>query len=151
MSWDGLGRWSTTYGRNGRLAFVELGAPCERSTYHYCPQRAEQAELRKRIKEIAETRVRYGAHSRAVAAGGLDPKRVYRLYRKMGLQLRNKTPKRRIKAQLRSDRATAVLGLGRRTWIERVPTRTREPLAIADLRTIFYLCKEGRVIVEGFG
>src|SRR6516164_9550635 len=60
MSWDGLGRWSTTYGRNGRLAFVELAAPCERSTYQYCPQRAEQAELRKRIKEIAETRVRYG-------------------------------------------------------------------------------------------
>ena len=34
--------------------------PVERSTYHYCPRRAEQAGLKKRIKEIAETRVRYG-------------------------------------------------------------------------------------------
>lgn len=31
----------------------------DRSTYHYRP-RPEQAGLRKRIKEIAETRVRYG-------------------------------------------------------------------------------------------
>ena len=34
--------------------------PVERSTYHYRPRRAEQAGLKKRIKEIAETRVRYG-------------------------------------------------------------------------------------------
>jgi putative transposase len=34
--------------------------PVQRSTYHYCRRRAEQAELRKRIKEIAETLVRYG-------------------------------------------------------------------------------------------
>jgi putative transposase len=34
--------------------------PVERSTYHYRPRRAERAGLRKRIKEIAETRVRYG-------------------------------------------------------------------------------------------
>src|SRR5262249_54866918 len=33
-----------------------------------------------------------------------NPKRVYRLYREMGLQLRNKTPKRRVKAKLREDR-----------------------------------------------
>jgi putative transposase len=45
--------------------------PVRRSTYHYCPRRAEQTELRKRIKEIAETRVLLSAHSRAVAAGGL--------------------------------------------------------------------------------
>src|SRR5262249_41743621 len=36
------------------------------------------------------------------------PKRVYRLYREMGLQLRNKTPKRRIKAKLRNDRQSAT-------------------------------------------
>lgn len=32
-------------------------------------------------------------------------KRVYRLYREESLQLRNKTPKRRVKAALRADRA----------------------------------------------
>ena len=37
-----------------------------------------------------------------------DPKRVYRLYRDMGLQLRNKTPKRRVKAKLRNDRRPAT-------------------------------------------
>ena len=34
--------------------------PVDRSTYHYRSKRAGQAPLSKRIKEIAETRVRYG-------------------------------------------------------------------------------------------
>src|SRR6185369_16290848 len=38
----------------------------------------------------------------------VNAKRVCRLYREMGLQLRNKTPKRRVKAKLRSDRTTAA-------------------------------------------
>jgi putative transposase len=38
----------------------------------------------------------------------VNTKRVCRLYREMGLQLRNKSPKRRVKAQLREDRATAT-------------------------------------------
>ena len=38
----------------------------------------------------------------------MNAKKVYRLYRELGLQLRNKTPKRRAKAKLREDRAPAV-------------------------------------------
>ena len=38
----------------------------------------------------------------------VNVKRVYRLYRAMGLQLRNKSPKRRVKAQLREDRSLAT-------------------------------------------
>ena len=38
----------------------------------------------------------------------VNPKRVYRIYREMGLQLRNKSPKRRVKAKLREDRTDAV-------------------------------------------
>ena len=38
----------------------------------------------------------------------MNPKRIYRLYKEMGLQLRNKTPKRRVKAKLREDRAAAT-------------------------------------------
>lgn len=34
----------------------------------------------------------------------MNPKRVYRLYREMGLQLRIKTPKRRVRAELRDNR-----------------------------------------------
>ena len=33
---------------------------------------------------------------------------VYRLYRELGLQLRNKTPKRRVKAKLRDNRKPAA-------------------------------------------
>ena len=38
---------------------------------------------------------------------GANIKRVCRLYRELGLQLRNKTPKRRVKAKLREDRTDA--------------------------------------------
>jgi hypothetical protein len=37
----------------------------------------------------------------------VNAKRVWRLYREMGLQLRSKTPKRRVKARLREGRADA--------------------------------------------
>jgi putative transposase len=86
--------------------------PVERSTYHYRPRRTEQASLSQRIKEIAETRVRYGYRRIHVLlrreGWEVNAKRVCRLYREMGLQLRNKTPKRRVKAKLRSDRTTAT-------------------------------------------
>jgi len=78
-----------------------------RSTYHYKSRRDDQADLKERIKEIAETRVRYGyrrIHVLLKREGwAINPKRVYRLYKEMGLQLRNKTPKCRVKAKLRED------------------------------------------------
>jgi transposase InsO family protein len=53
-----------------------------------------------RVKEIAETRVRYGYrhfHGLLRREGWrVNAKRVWRLYREMGLPLRNKTPKRRV-------------------------------------------------------
>ncbi|ARM15108.1 IS3 family insertion sequence transposase domain-containing protein (plasmid) [Rhizobium phaseoli Brasil 5] len=39
---------------------------------------------------------------------GTNIKRTYRIYRDLGLQLRNKTRKRRVKAKLREDRQMAV-------------------------------------------
>lgn len=38
----------------------------------------------------------------------MNHKRTYKLYREMGLQLRNKTPKRRVRAKLREDRHPAT-------------------------------------------
>ena len=38
---------------------------------------------------------------------GVNIKKAYRIYRKLGLHLRNKTPKRRAKAKLRDDRRPA--------------------------------------------
>jgi putative transposase len=86
--------------------------PVVRATYHYRSRRTGQAQLSERIKEIAATRVRYGyrrIHVLLRREGWVvNPKRVYRIYRELGLQLRNKTPKRRVKAKLREDRQAAV-------------------------------------------
>jgi putative transposase len=83
----------------------------ERSSYHYRGKGADQADLKQRIKEIAETRVRYGyrrIHVLLQREGwAINGKRVYRLYREMGLQLRKKSPKRRVKAKLREGRCAA--------------------------------------------
>ena len=65
-----------------------------------------------RIKELAATRVRYGYRRIHVLlrreGWEINHKRTHRLYRELGLQLRNKTPKRKVKAKLRDDRTTAT-------------------------------------------
>ncbi|WP_370008943.1 IS3 family transposase [Sinorhizobium fredii] len=82
------------------------------SLYHYKSKRGEQADLKARIKEIAQTRVRYGyrrVHVLLRREGWeVNAKRIYRLYKELGLQLRNKTPKRRVRAKLREDRSQAT-------------------------------------------
>jgi len=84
----------------------------DRSTYHYTSRRPEQAGLKRRIKEICETRVRYvyrRVHVLLDREGwDINIKKTYRIYREMGMQLRNKTPKRRVKAKLCDDRQVAV-------------------------------------------
>lgn len=65
-----------------------------------------------RIKEICQTRVRYGyrrIHVMLQRDGWkVNQKKVRRIYNELGLQLRNKTPKRRVKAKLRDDRQESV-------------------------------------------
>ncbi len=82
-----------------------------RATYHYKTRRRDQAGLAARIKEISQTRVRYGyrrVHVLLRREGWeVNMKRTYRIYKALGLQLRNKTPKRRVKAKLREDRCQA--------------------------------------------
>ena len=97
----------------------------QRSTYHYVSISPPQADLKKRIKEVAETRVRYGyrrIHVLLRREGWLvNAKRVYRLYQDLGLQLRNKTPKRKVRwsgffgqlfDQLRCNPAAVVVCCG---------------------------------------
>jgi putative transposase len=64
--------------------------------------------LKQRIREIAETRNRYvylRIHTRLSREGWpINHKRIYRLYGEMGLQMRHKTPRRRVKAKLGEDR-----------------------------------------------
>ena len=84
----------------------------DRALYVYKSRRGTQAELKHRIKEICESRVRYGYRRVHVLlrrdGWAVNPKRVYRLYKELGLQLRNKVPKRRVKARLREDRCPAT-------------------------------------------
>lgn len=73
-------------------------------SYRYRSRRPGQAVLASRIKEICAIRV----HVPLVREGwSLNHKRVHRIYSEMGLQLRNKSPRRRIKAKLREDRTPA--------------------------------------------
>lgn len=98
--------WDVSIRRACRVLAVDT------STYHYKSRRRGQADLEHRIKEIAETRMRYGyrrVHVVLQPEGWMtNIKRTYRLYTALGLQLRNKTPKRRVKAKLREDRCPAL-------------------------------------------
>jgi len=64
-----------------------------RSLYIYKSRCNDQADLKVKISDICETRVRYGyrrVHIRLKREGWeVNPKRVYGLYKEMGLQLRN--------------------------------------------------------------
>ena len=75
-------------------------------------RRPGQATLEQRIKKICETRVRYGyrrVHVMLRREGWfINMKKTRKIYRELGLQLRNKTPKRPVKAKLRKDRHVAV-------------------------------------------
>jgi putative transposase len=84
----------------------------DRALYVYKSRRGDQAALKSRIKDICETRVRSGyrrVHVLLQRDGwDVNVKRVYRLCKELSLQLRNKTPKRCVKAKLRKDRTDAV-------------------------------------------
>ena len=100
------GDWDVSIRRACRVFLVDT------STYHYKSRRPGQAHLEQRIKEICQTRVRYGYRRvhvllrREGCRHGQNKTR--RIYRELGLQLRNKTPKRRVKAKLRDDRRPAT-------------------------------------------
>jgi len=82
------------------------------STYHYKSRRRDQAGVEARIKEIAQARVRYRywcVHVLLRREGWTDNvKRIYRIYRNLGLQLCKNPPKRRVWAELLDDRQVAI-------------------------------------------
>lgn len=90
------------------------GLPLDTSTYHYKSRRPGQAGLEHRIREISQTRVRYGyrrVHVLLRREGWVvNIKKARRLHSELlGLQLRNHHPKRRVKAKLREDRREATV------------------------------------------
>ena len=69
-----------------------------RSSYRYRRQRADEAGLRKRLKELAAERRRWGYRRLTVLlrreGQRVNPKRIYRLYREEGLGVRRRKRKR---------------------------------------------------------
>ena len=100
------GEWGVSIRRTCRVFEVDT------STYHYKSRRPGQATLEGRIREICQTRIRYGYRRIHVLlrreGWHHGQNKTRRIYRELGLQLRNKTPKRRVKAKLRSDRRAAT-------------------------------------------
>lgn len=82
------------------------------SVYYYHHHRREDRPLRARIKEIAEARVRYGhwrIYSLLRREGWRDNhKRVYRVYKEEGLNLRSKRPRRNKSAAHRMERPANI-------------------------------------------
>ena len=78
------------------------------SVWYYKNVRNNDAPLRQRIRNIAESRVRYGIERIVVLLkreGWHDnPKRIYRIYKEEGLNLRVKRPRRCRAASHRSQR-----------------------------------------------
>ena len=83
-----------------------------RSTFRYEPRPRTDEALLARIREIALTRVRYGyerIHTLLRREGWLvNHKRVYRLYKLEGLNLRSKRPRRNRAAAHRLERVEAT-------------------------------------------
>ena len=101
-----MSEWKVSQRRACRLLKL---AP---KSYRYTSRRPAQAAIEAKIKEICQTRVRYGyrrVHVLLRREGWMiNWKKTRRIYRELGLQLRSKTPKRRVKAKLRDDRKEAT-------------------------------------------
>ena len=79
-----------------------------RSAWYYQPKENDDEPLLRRMEEIAAVRVRYGFWRIYILlrreGWRVNHKRVYRLYRLAGLNLRRKRPRRRKAAAHRLDR-----------------------------------------------
>lgn len=82
-----------------------------RASHRYRPRRDPAVEIRMRLKELAEARVRYGYRRLHVLlqreGWQINHKRTYRLYSEEGLSIRTRSPKRRRASRYRSGRAEA--------------------------------------------
>jgi len=84
----------------------------QHSTWFYKPHRRDETLLAMRMKEIAFSRIRYGYRriwTMLRREGYTDNhKRVYRIYRQEGLNLRTKRPRRNRSAAQRQERIEAT-------------------------------------------
>jgi len=104
------------YQASERCACRATGFP--RSTQRYRSQAEPQGELRLRLKELAQARVRYGYRRLHVLLRRegwvVNAKRIYRLYKEEGLVIRPKTPKRKRSCRYRGERVE--ISTPNQTW-----------------------------------
>ena len=100
------GDWNVSIRRACRVLLLDT------SSYHYKSRRPGQAVLEQRIKEICQTRVRYGyrrVHVLLCREGWrINHKKTYRVYREMGLL--------RLAAQGRRPAGDRAADAGRLRW-----------------------------------
>lgn len=81
----------------------------ERSSHRYRSRRDPEIALRMRLRELAETRVRYGYRRLHVLlqreGWQANHKKIYRIYGEEGLSIRTRSPKRRRASRYRSGRS----------------------------------------------
>lgn len=79
-----------------------------RSSYYYKTRREDDTPLRLKIRDIAQTRVRYGCRRIYILLRRegwyVNHKKVHRIYCEEGLNLRSKRPRRHISAAHRMER-----------------------------------------------
>jgi putative transposase len=106
----------TTYGVSERRACRVTGA--SRASHRYRSVADAQDELRLRVRELAQARVRYGYRRIHVLlrreGWPVNHKRVYRLYRDEGLAIGARTPRRRRSPQYRTARPEVIVA--NQTW-----------------------------------
>jgi putative transposase len=99
----------SAYGVSERRACRTVGVA--RASYRYRSVADPQDELRVRLRDLAQARVRYGYRRLWLLLRregySVNHKRVYRLYREEGLAIRPKTPRRRRSCRYRVERAQA--------------------------------------------
>lgn len=89
-----------------------------RAAHRYQSCRDPAVEIRMRLKELAETRVRYGYRRLHVLlqreGWTVNHKRIYRIYSEEGLSIRTRSPRRRRACRYRSGRPEA--GMPNDVW-----------------------------------
>ena len=105
--------WCAIWKRPTRSASAE-GVECSdqtRAGHRYRAIRNDQAMLRRRIRELAAARVRYGYLRIYILlrreGWKINHKRVYRLYRQEGLSMRLRWPRHHVMAAHRAARPAA--------------------------------------------
>ena len=126
----------------------------QRNTCRYQSTRDPQMALRMRMKELAETRVRYGYRRLHILlrreGWGINHKRVYRLYRQDNLTIRRKRPHRHVSAKTRVEPPKAT-GPNQLWAMDFVSEALFDGSALRILTLVDHFSRESLVLEVGKG